>query len=53
MDIDVEGGLAEAIEAEEAQMTEELLERAREADIKGHSSITKDELRNALRDANS
>jgi hypothetical protein len=40
--------LADAVEAEENVTKEQLLERAREAGIEGRSSMTKEELRNAL-----
>jgi hypothetical protein len=42
--------LAAAVEAEESVTKEELLERARDADIEGRSAMTKEELRDALRD---
>jgi hypothetical protein len=40
--------LAQAIEAEEARTKEQLLEQAQNADIEGRSSMTKDELREAI-----
>jgi hypothetical protein len=43
--------LAQAVEADENLTREELLERAREAGISGRSSMTKKELRTALRGA--
>jgi len=43
--------LAKAIEAEESLTKEELLSRAREAEIEGRSSMTKEELRAALHEA--
>ena len=44
--------LAEAVESEEGQTKDELLERAQRAGIEGRSSMTKDELRAALTEAN-
>lgn len=40
--------LAEAVRSEESLSSEELLERAREADIPGRSEMSKEELREAL-----
>ena len=43
--------LTEAVEAEESVTKEELLERARQAGIDGRSTMSKKELRQALREA--
>jgi hypothetical protein len=43
--------LAQAVEAEESVTKDELLERARDAQIEGRSSMTKEELRDALHEA--
>jgi hypothetical protein len=43
--------LAQAVEAEESKTKEELLERARDAEIEGRSAMTKKELRQALNEA--
>lgn len=48
---DVEQTLARGFEDEQKVTKEELLVRAREADIEGRSSMTKEQLREALDDA--